>query len=143
MRSQRRQQSERDRSEFRVDETAVVKELEERFAAYRRNSRRFTRVPGELRAAVMAALRQGVRPSRLRRVCGVSARQVELWRLAAGASSSESEIQRARVFSVIDAAPPPARPPQATLSGSDALELRLGPWSISVRQARQQKAEQG
>jgi hypothetical protein len=142
MRSQRRQQS--DRTDSGVDETFVVKELGERFAAYRRRSRRFARVPRELRAALVGALREGVRPSRLRRACGVSAKQLELWRLAAGAGSSGAELGRARVFSVIDAAPAPGGPPlQAAFSESEVLELHLGRWSISVRLADHQKAERG
>ena len=59
----------RDQSCDRLDESATIADLAERFAAFRRTHRRFSRIPRDLRAEVVAALRQGVSPGRLRTTC--------------------------------------------------------------------------
>lgn len=125
----------------RADKTAVIEDLEARFAAFRRHSRPFARIPPDLREAILAAVRQGVSPGQLRRVCGLSTSQLDQWRRPApGRGGPVAELRPARVFSVMDAAPAPSSPPVATSAQGDALELRLGPWSVSVRLAPQQPA---
>ncbi len=123
--------------------TALVEDLSRRFATFRRESPRHARVPRELRAAVVAAIGHGVPPARLRAACGVSTSQLDRWRTASTSGASfGGELQRARVFSVTgDPSPRPVDaggwPPH------DGLELRLGPWSVSVRLARQHEADRG
>lgn len=106
-------------------------ELSGRFARFRREHPRGARVPGDLRAAVLAALREGVTPSDLYRACGISWGQVAAWRAAGhpAAKPVESEVSSVRVFNVVDE---PRH--EGTTTGCD-LELRLGPWSVSVRLA--------
>jgi hypothetical protein len=105
---------------------SALAELESRFARFRREQARGARVPEELRAAVVAAVAQGVRPGELQRTCGVTWSQVMTWQ-ARGAA-------KVRVFSVVDE--PREDPPQPLEStGGGALELRLGPWTVSVRLA--------
>lgn len=111
-------------------------ELAGRFARFRREQPRGARVPAELRAAVVAALGQGVRPGELQRACGVTWSQVMTWQARRagdqGASGSAGPT-KVRVFSVVDEPRVPSQPPEST--GGGALELRLGPWTVSVRLA--------
>jgi hypothetical protein len=79
-----------------------------------------------LRAAALAALREGVAPCDLYRACGVSWSQVVAWE----ARGRVAEAADVRVFSVVEEQP--AERPLA-LWAEDELELRLGPWSVSVR----------
>jgi hypothetical protein len=112
-------------------------ELEGRFARFRREQPRGARVPEELRAAVVAALGQGVRPGELQRACGVTWSQVMTWqarRAGEQGASGSAGPTKVRVFSVVDEPrEDPAAPPEST--GGGALELRLGPWTVSVRLA--------
>ena len=112
-------------------------ELAGRFARFRREQPRGARVPAELRAAVVAALGQGVRPGELQRACGVTWSQVMTWQARRagdqGASGSAGPT-KVRVFSVVDE--PREDPAEALESmGGRGLELRLGPWTVSVRLA--------
>jgi hypothetical protein len=116
---------------------SALAELESRFARFRREQPRGARVPEELRAAVVAAVGQGVRPGELQRACGVTWSQVMTWQARRagdqGASGSAGPA-KVRVFSVVDE--PRVDPPQPSEStGRGALELRLGPWTVSVRLA--------
>jgi hypothetical protein len=110
---------------------AVLDDLAGRFARFRQRHPRGTRVPVELRAAALAALQEGVGPGDLYRACGVSWGQVAAWKgRASSAKSGDAEPTDVRVFSVTDE--PIRRPEPATAAGHE-LELRLGPWSVSVR----------
>ena len=121
-RSRGRQQS----AEGRSSAASALAELESRFARFRREQPRGARVPEELRAAVVAAVAQGVRPGELQRTCGVTWSQVMTWQARRAA--------KVRVFSVVDE--PREDPPQPSEStGGGALELRIGPWTVSVRLA--------
>lgn len=113
---------------------SALVELGGRFARFRQEHPRGSRVPGDLRAAALAALRSGVAPGDLYRACGVSWSQVIAWK-AGGRSASpkrrSAEATDVRVFSVLDEQP--VDPRESTISAGHALELRLGPWSVSVR----------
>jgi len=112
-----------------VREPSALAELEARFARFRQDLPRGTRVPADLRAAALAALREGLDPAVLHRRCGVSSQQVIAWkggRRSAPTKQAAAESPDVRAFSVVDDS---IREPTA---GQD-LELRLGPWSISVR----------
>jgi len=112
-------------------------ELKGRFARFRREQPRGARVPQELRAAVVAALGQGVAPSELQRACGVTWSQVMTWqarRPGDRRGSVSAEPTKVRVFSVVDEPrDDPAEAPESM--GGGGLELRLGPWTVSVRLA--------
>lgn len=114
-------------------------ELESRFARFRQEHPRGTRVPEDLRAAALAALREGLEPGALNRSCGVSSKQLIAWQggyRAAPAKLAAAESSDVRAFSVVDE---PNREPTA----AQELELRLGPWSISVRLTDPRAAERG
>jgi hypothetical protein len=111
---------------------AILAELAERFAAFRRTNQRFTRVPRDLRAAVASAMRSGVAPAQLRRTCGLSTSQLERWRDKPSAGApSQVEKECARIFSVVDDVPPQAGN-TTDATADEALELRIGPWSVRV-----------
>jgi hypothetical protein len=125
-----------------TESTAVVADLKERFARFRAGHTRGTRVPGELRAATLAALRKGVTPGELYRSCGVSWGQLEAWK--AGRKSSRTRGKKGdgapadvRVFSVVDAVQRPA----AVEPLDEEFELRLGRWSVRVRLAERARGD--
>ncbi len=120
--------------------SAVLGDLKERFARFRAKHRRGTRVPGELRAATLAALRKGVTTGEVYRSCGVSWGQLEAWK--AGRKSSRTRAKKrdaepadVRVFSVVDGEPEAVQRPALGDPLDEELELRLGRWSVRVRLA--------
>ncbi len=128
---QRRAQTER---------SAVLADLKERFARFRAKHRRGTRVPGELRAATLAALGKDVSSGELYRSCGVSWGQLEAWKAGCKSSGTRAKKRNAepaevRVFSVVDAEPEPVERPGLVNPLDEGLELRLGLWSVRVRLA--------
>jgi hypothetical protein len=105
-------------------------ELGKRFARFRKEHPRGARIPDDLRAAALDRLRE-VAPADLYRACGLSFGQVMAWKEA-----RSPEPRDVRVFSVVDEEPVPRLAPRATASAAaPALELRVGPWSVSVRLA--------
>ena len=108
------------------ENSRTLSELAAQFAVFRAAHRSHARVPGELREAALAAVDSGIRPYALQRLCGVSASQLSAWREARASSPL------VRVLSVTDE-PLDEPAPQP-------LELRLGPWSISIRLADLTKA---
>jgi hypothetical protein len=112
----------------------MVAELGKRFARFREEHPRGTRIPEELRTAVVAALVQGVGSREVERACGVSWGQVRAWQAQREPRAAPVEEKEVRVFSVVEEAPGAERPP-AVATSEQALELRLGPWSVSVRLA--------
>lgn len=121
---------------------SAVAELKERFAVFHRENPPGTRIPADLRAAVVEAIQRGVAPTRLRRSCGLSTGQLTQWRaVARGTRGSGAGTPRPRAFSVVDT---PARAWAAAVAGpTEELELRLGRWSVSVRLARHSDAGRG
>lgn len=116
----------------------VPADLCRRFADFRRTSKPRTRVPTDLRHAVLDALDQGVSMLAVRRDLGLTAKQVAGWPRCALAAPVEIEgdsgTEDSRVFTVADGAA--VDKPCSTRSDADeALELRLGDWSIVVRRS--------
>lgn len=124
----------------RAAEPPTLTELAQRFAQFRSNNARFTRVPQELRAAAVQAMSAGVTVSALRRRCGVSSSQVAAWQASSERGEARAEPAQVRAFSVVDAAPSTGA---LGASSDETLELRLGPWSVSVRIAAQAPAGRG
>lgn len=109
--------------------------LEERLARFRAESGRGARVPAELRAAALLALREGA-SERALRSCGISWSQLDAWKRKAVrdvAGSRRGPPKDVRVFSVIDEVHP-------VLRAEQVLELRAGPWSVTVRLAGERPA---
>ncbi len=102
--------SSRRRSTVTKAET-VLADLEARFARFRAEHARGTRVPRELREAAVAAVRAGVAAGAIYRTCRVSWSQLETWKVGQqSAIRRRSRTRRAappdvRVFSVVDAKP--------------------------------------
>lgn len=123
-------------------EFSELEELGRRFALFRREHRRGAMIPEDLKAAAVAAFDQGATPGQLQRTCGVSWGQIVTWkarlerrrRRPRPAKARSAEPTDVRVFSVVDetSVHPTAVSSAAT---EQELELRLGPWTVSVRLA--------
>ena len=112
----------------------IIEGLSRRFAEFHSRHPRRTRVPDDLRRDTLAALRQGVTRTQLRRACGVSSKQLAQWQNSHGKISKNATraTQDTRVFSVVgeDAA---QRAESLNSEQDHQLELRLDGWTISVR----------
>jgi hypothetical protein len=110
--------------------------LRRRFAHFRDTNAARIRVPDDLRQAVLSALGEGVSMLAVRRDLELTAKQVESWRRYVATTPVEVEpvveTEKARVFAVADRR---AVGECATASGDsgEALELRLGAWSVVIR----------
>jgi hypothetical protein len=114
--------------------------LGKRFARFRKEHPRGARVPDELRSAALALLRE-VAPAEVYRTCGISFGQVMAWKEAQARGAAVPDV---RVFSVVDEEETPRLAPKAAdLAGAPELELRLGPWSVSVRLVGAGPSERG
>jgi hypothetical protein len=119
-----------------VEPSSLLADLERRFAQFRREQPRGARVPQELRGAALAALMRGVSAGAIERTCGVSWSQLRAWQGARRSVPSQragggaKSTPNVRVFSVVDEPVDRAAP---AASAGDELELRLGPWTVSVR----------
>lgn len=110
-------------------EPTELVELGKRFARFRQEHRQGTRIPDDLRAAALELLR-AVAPADVYRTCGISFGQVMAWK------ARRPKAPDVRVFSVVGGEPVAQLAPRATASvAAPELELRLGPWSVSVRVA--------
>jgi len=123
------------------DEPWALVELGKRFARFRREHPRGTRIPDDLREAALVLLRE-VAPADLYRSCGISFGQVMAWKEARAWRPESPDV---RVFSVVDeeAVQRHALAAPATPATVPDLELRVGPWSVSVRLLGQGPAGRG
>jgi len=120
----------------------VPEALLRRFQHFRQQSTTGTHVPQTLRRAVLDAVDRGVSMQALRRELGVTSKQVQSWQrresvAAKAVAKAAGRPPEARVFEVTDA-PSTAEPAAAHECGSaaaasEALELRLGGWSLVIR----------
>jgi hypothetical protein len=111
---------------------AALEDLQQRFEAFHHENRRCTRVPIDLRRAAVAAVSQGVTPTSLQRTGHVSTTQLQRWQAI--------EPERAARSSCTEVAPA-RRPYRDRRSAGEALELRVGAWSVCVRLAAQEHDE--
>jgi hypothetical protein len=118
--------------------------LEGRFAQFREEEAPGTRVPEELRAAVFSALSEGVPVSALRRKCGLSSTQIEVWKAGHDGVGVRRgrETAKVRAFSVVDDEVAGGRAAAGAVQ-EQALELRVGRWAVSVRLAGQTPVGRG
>jgi hypothetical protein len=109
-----------------------IERLRRDFARFRRTHPLRTRIPDPLRRSALAALQAGEMEAEVRRACGVTSDQLAQWAKPQHARAPQHPVQAPppRVFSVVDDA---ATAPEGREVEPDALELRLGGWSISVR----------
>ena len=133
------------RSQSEAAGPSALARLGKRFAQFRSEHPRGVRYPDELRQAALGLLGEFA-PDALYRACGVSFRQVMAWKAAghpAPAKTLGTEPPKVRVFSVVDEKPVAcAELPIMRVAGPE-LELRIGPWTVSVRLAGRQSAERG
>lgn len=125
-----------------AETSAALAKLGRRFALFRAQHPG-ARVPEELRAAVFDALREGVTVRGLRRECGLTRGQISGWEATREEVSQRGPRQTAKVraFSVVEDEPCASATPEAV--AEQALELRVGPWAVSVRLAGQTPARRG
>ena len=109
---------------------------EQRFAQFRGEHPRGARVPVDLKEAALSVLAKGVAAGEISWTCGVSWSQLMAWKGARRSAPAQRASRGAksppdvRVFSVIDE---PVDRGAPAMAADNALELRLGPWSICVR----------
>ncbi len=120
----------------------VPAELWFRFMKFRHTSAAGTRIPEELRQAVVNAIDGGVPMDELGRALGITASQVAEWRRRGVGGGTESRNKAAgaevRIFKVADER---MEPEGASVNGDglrlgddgEPLELRLGGWSVIIR----------
>jgi hypothetical protein len=113
-----------------------IEELKRKFAEFRREHRNRTRIPEALRDAALATIQRGISADEVRRACRISAGQLIRWiecQRALGQSPGEKEVERARVFPVVE-----EHVGDAALQGGapelSELHLRVGGWEICIRQ---------
>ncbi|MDH5671953.1 MAG: hypothetical protein OEZ06_07360 [Myxococcales bacterium] len=113
-----------------------------RFQHFRQQSTTGTQVPQTLRRAVLDAVDRGVSMQALRRELGVTSKQVQSWRqrdsaAAKAVAPAAGRLPSPRVFEVADpplsAEPAVAHEGGSSAAASEALELRLGGWSLVIR----------
>lgn len=127
-----------------IAKSSALTELERRFAEFRRGHPRGARVPVDLKEATLAVLAKGVAAGAISRACGVSWSQLMAWKGArrsaprGRASRGAKSRPDVRVFSVVDE---PIDRGASVMSADNALELRLGPWSIRVRLTNRPRTE--
>jgi hypothetical protein len=135
--NQRKRQ--RRRSDDGGRSTSLLADLESRFARFRAEHPRGTRVPIDLRTAALAALREGVSAGDLYRACGIGWSQLETWKSGRkGVRKKRTPEEDVRVFSVVDAEPLDQR---ARVAVEDEIELKLGRWSVRIRLAAAARRE--
>lgn len=113
--------------------------LGQRFARFRDENPRGTRIPDPLRHAALQALQSGATGQELRQACGITRDQLECWQRsrqrepALARDSVTSPQPSARVFSVVNdcAATEEAAPVRA--GHTEEIELRLGGWWVKIR----------
>jgi hypothetical protein len=124
------------RTQVETEWPSTLAELGKQFARFRSEHRRGARYPDELREGALLLLGE-VAPEALYRACGISFRQVMAWKAARRlppAKTLEAEPAEVRVFSVVDEEPVVRlEPGSAGRAAGAVLELRVGPWSVSVR----------
>jgi hypothetical protein len=136
--SPRREAAQRPQTRASAEASAV--RLGRRFATFRRQHPDKTRIPDTLRGAVLAAVRQGVRLGQIKRCCGVTSQQIELWQRGRVVLAREPTLARpaARVFDVVS-----DREVSTTGPGGDGpgphLELCVDGWWICIRRAGPQE----
>ena len=118
---------------------SALAKVEGRFAQFREEEAPGKRVPEELRAAVLRALSQGVPVRAFRRKCGLTSSQIASWQKSRDGlrGRGRREAAKVRAFSVVDDDVPRRTMPE------QALELRVGPWAVSVRLAGQTPVGRG
>ena len=117
-----------------------VEHLRRSFVRFRREHPSRTRIPDTLRKAALRAIENGASEADVRRACGVTSDQLAQWRRhrqegrgrqrSGGQQSPVVAEPEPRIFSVID---------DEGVAGNNAeglpdLELRLGGWSVCIRQ---------
>ena len=111
----------------------VLDQVRLSFEEFRRANKPRTRIPDDLRRAVVDALAQGVSMSALRRTCALGSKQIADWQLRPRNVHQGDSCEPSRVFEVADEA---RAPEQSGIDGqrcTDALEVRLGGWAITIR----------
>lgn len=119
----------------------VPEVLRRRFEHFREQSAPRTRVPQTLRRAVLEAVEQGVSMQALRRELGLTHTQMRSWQREVSRPAKEvsvaNGVPRVRAFEVVE---PPVSGESAmaddrvsSVVAGEALELRLGGWSLVIR----------
>ena len=113
-----------------------LEQLRRQFAKFRREHPPHTRIPIALRLTALTAMQHGMTRTQLLRICGVSSHQLDQWEQRHVELSAHADVgvPDARVFSVVGDMST-GNADTADGNRDQELELRLGGWSICVRQS--------
>lgn len=109
-----------------IDPGMRIDRLRNSFVTFRREHKPGTRIPDSLRNGVFAAIAAGASAAEVRRACDVTASQLAQWRAWKKGSRQPGKGTRQeepQFFPVVDSG-----------QFGQELELRLGGWSVCVRQ---------
>ena len=112
-----------------------VEHLRRDFAKFRREQPLRTRIPDSLRNAALAAVNSGTSEPEIRRACGVTSDQIAQWRKHREMCAQARDLDRQPplVFPVVDDLTDVGMA-QAGEPVQQDLELRIGGWSVCIRQ---------
>ena len=113
-----------------------VEQLRRSFAKFRREHRARTRIPDSLRDAAVAAVKSGATELEVRRACNISWGQLTQWQQNHKIRARTYEVvkPKPRVFPIVDEVPRMNVAPAVTGCVKQNLELRVGGWSVCIRQ---------
>jgi hypothetical protein len=111
-----------------------LEEVAKQFAHFRQTHQKGARIPQELREAVEKLAEEGISLSEVLPTCGLTLWQYQRWHKSKSQSNkiknqkSESRKSAVRVFPVVNK-------DSSYSDRNQELELRLGPWSVSIKLA--------
>lgn len=118
-------------------EAATLEEVAKQFAHFRQTHQKGARIPQELREAVEKLAEEGISLTEVLPACGLTLWQYQRWHKNQSNKiknqKSESRESAVRVF-------PVANENSGHCDRSQELELRLGPWSVSIKLAESSKS---
>lgn len=110
-------------------EISTLRDLEAQFIAFHKAHAPGTRIPGDLRRAVVGAIDSGLRPAQVRKACRLSSGQLLDWRRALAAAPT--------VLTVTDDGVPPApgeesSPHSADPRSSFNFQFQVEGWVVGL-----------
>jgi hypothetical protein len=118
-------------------EAVTLEEVAKQFAHFRQTHQKGARIPQELREAVEKLAEEGISLTEVLPACGLTLWQYQRWHKSQSneikKQKSESRESAVRVFPVVNK-------DSGYSDRNQELELRLGPWSVSIKLAGSSKS---
>lgn len=121
-------------NELKKQEAVTLEKVAKQFANFRQTHQKGTRIPQELREAVEKLAEEGISLTEVLPACGLTLWQYQRWHKSQHSDTkkkkqkSEPSESAVRVFPVVNE-------DGGYSNRSQELELRLGPWSVSIKLA--------